>query len=406
MPLYKPATTPYDQISDTTGIKNEGSDSLRLDNLGLSIPINDQSGNHPMTHRFDKLSVVGNVENIHLEDLYDMLRRLKSDDFYCIRHGKTTCQHIKELYCYQVVINSRINKKQVLVIYYKPTKKDFKAANGYEGRGAIRLEISPQHFLAEDITKLIVYLGKKNRLGKHIYQFMKKAWITRIDYALDIYSMRLSDCHIGFKASRDGKHYPNNGELQGLRLGSPESEYHMACYEKLDVGDDLESLKALDDEKLEMIISNWCDNKDYRQFLRLEVRYKPKGKKLLLRELHNLHNLLERIQFYRKPLMIKGLDLNYEELLSRLTLPELRIYIQDTNPYNAKSLLKQLDNSLKNNRVDVFNKDEIWCGLHLLIGKLGILGKPQYWGAENRKKWLLKQRIHTRGSVIPRRMII
>ncbi|MCT6519171.1 hypothetical protein GY03_17990 [Proteus vulgaris] len=377
----------------------------RLDNLVWSVSIHNRLNNYKMTHRFDKLSVVGNIKSHLLDDFYNRVNNLKSDSCYIVKKGKSKDKNIKELYCYQISIRSRCNKKQVLVINYMPTKTDFKESDEYKGRGEIRMEISPQHFFSEDMTKLIVYLGRKNRLGKYMYQLLRDAWITRIDYALDIYDMRLSKYHIGFLGARSGKRYPNDGELQGQRLGSNESEHHMACYEKLDVGEELASLNALPDDELQIKVANWRDNRHYRQFLRLEVRYKPRKKKLLLRDLRNLHNPLERVQFYKKTLLAKKGDLDWEALLLKRTLPELRQFIKDTYPDSYKMQLKRLACRLKMNQVDIFNKDEIWCDLHLLVDELGILGWPQCWQRKHRQKWLKNQKI-VRPRVRRRRIVM
>ncbi|WP_374448479.1 hypothetical protein [Providencia sp.] len=380
---------------------------VQLDNLDKSIPASKVNDGYQMKHRFDKLSVVGNIQSNELAIFYNRLNQLKSDEDYIIKRGKSKGDGIKILYSQQVSIRSRYNKKQVLVINYMPTKMDLKKTPEYNGRGEIRMEVSPQHYSAEDITQLIIYLGKKKRLGKYIYQLLKEAWITRIDYALDIYNMRLSDYHIGFLATRSGERYLNGGELQGQKLGSDKSEHHLSCYEKLDVGDDLVSLNELPDEELQIEIANWCDIQHYRQFLRLEVRYKPKGKKLLLRNLHSLHNLLERVQFYKKPLLAKKGDLEWEELLSGMTLPELRKYIKKLYPKKeADRLIDCFLYSLKSNQIDIFNKDDLWCDLHLLIDKLGILGKPQYWQLEHRQKWLKSQKVRVRPRIRRRRIIM
>ncbi|WP_162817251.1 hypothetical protein [Morganella morganii] len=378
---------------------------IQLDNLDKSVLIYNTLNHYQMKHRFDKLSIVGNIKSNRLDDLYNRLSKLKSDECYIVKRGKATAEHIKDLYLYQIEIINRCNKKQVLVINYIPTGKDFKDMEGYKGRGAIRIEISPQHYTTDDITKLFVYLGKRERIGKYLYHLLNRSWITRIDYALDIYDMRLSDYHIGYLAARSGEHYPNEGELQGQLLGSNKSEYHLSCYEKIDVGDELVSLNTLPDEELQIKVANWRDIRHYRQFLRLEVRYKPR-KRLMLRDLHGLHNLLARMQFYQKPLSAKSGDLNWEALLVNRTLPELRQYIQDTYPDTSKKQLKRLENRLKSNQVTLFNKDDLWCDLHLLIDKLGILGKPQYWQLKYRKKWLESQKSSVRPRPRRRRIIM
>src|SRR5699024_9897111 len=148
---------------------------------------------------------------------------------------------------------------------------DFKKTDKYQGRGAVRFEFSPQHFTVDDINKLVLYLGKKNRLGKYLYKILKSAWVTRIDYALDIYVMLLSDYHSGFKGACCGERYSSEEEFEGQGVGSNRSEYHVACYEKLDVGDDLDSLS---DGDIQLITANWREIQNYRRFLRLEVRYK------------------------------------------------------------------------------------------------------------------------------------
>ena len=379
---------------------------IQLDNLNKSILASKVNDNYQLKHRFDKLSVVGNIQDNELAVFYNRLNQLKSDEHYIVKRRKYKDEDTKCFYFHQVSIISRYKKKQVLVINYMPTKIDLKKTPIYKGRGEIRMEVSPQHYSAEEMTQLFVHLGKKKWLGKYLYQLLKEAWITRIDYALDIYGLRLSDYHIGFKGVSVGKHYQNEGELQGQKLGSHKSEHHLSCYEKLDVGDDLVSLNDLPDEELQIEIANCRDIQHYRQFLRLEVRYKPRNKWLLLWNLHNLHNLLERVQFYKKPLLAKKGDLDWEALLSGRTLPELRQFIKDTYPDISKTQLDRLGRRLKSNQVDIFNKDDLWCDLHLLIDKLGILGKPQYWQLKHRQKWLESQKVRVRPRIKRRRIVM
>lgn len=358
-----------------------------IDNLKKSIAIPHELGHYEMMHRIDKLSIVGDLEIDDTDELFDRLNKMKGSRFYSIERKKATDENMSKLYRYQIKVGNKYNPKQVFMIYYMPTEIDFKKTDKYQGRGAVRFEFSPQHFTVDDINKLVLYLGKKKRLGKYLYKILKRAWVTRIDYALDIYDMRLSDYHIGFKGACCGERYSSEDEFQGQRLGSNKSEYHASYYEKLDVGDDLDSLS---DEELQLIITNWREIQDYRRFLRLEVRYKPRCKALLLRDIRNLHNLLERIGFYKKPLCTKEGDLDWELLLSGMILPELRDYVNKTNPKEAKKILKRLDNRLKNNQVDLFDKDEIWCDFHLLVEKLGILGVPALWQKSLREEWARK----------------
>lgn len=378
---------------------------VQLDNLNKSILASKVNDNYQMKHRFDKLSMVGNIQDNELTAFYNRLNQLKSDEHYIVNRGVSKDENIKSLYFHQVSIISRYKKKQVLVINYMPTEMDLKKTPMYKGRGEIRMEVSPQHYSTEEMTQLFVHLGKKKRLGKYLYQLLKEAWITRIDYALDIYGMRLSDYHIGYLAARSGKHYSNEGELQGQKLGSHKSEHHLSCYEKLDVGDDLVSLNDLPDEELQIEIANWHDIQHYRQFLRLEVRYKPRMKRLMLWNLHSLHNLLERVQFYKKPLLAKKGDLEWEALLSGRTLPELRQFIKGISP-DKLALLKRLGHRLKSNQVDIFNKDDLWCDLHLLVDQLGILGKPHYWQLKHRQKWLESQKVRVRPRIRRRRIVM
>ncbi|EOD6327566.1 hypothetical protein ACRBF7_001326 [Providencia stuartii] len=359
----------------------------KLDNLKKSIAIPHELGHYEMMHRIDKISIVGDLETDDIKEFFDRLNKMKGNPIYSIERKKVTDENMSKLYQYQIEVRNKTNSEQMVIIHYMPTEIDFKKTDKYQGRGAVRFEFSPQHFSFDDINKLVLYLGNKKRLDNYLYKILKSAWVTRIDYALDIYDMRLSDYHIGFKGACCGERYSSEGEFQGQRLGSNKSEYHASCYEKLDVGDDLDTLH---DKDLQLIITNWREIQDYRRFLRLEVRYKPRCKALLLRDIRNLHNLLERIGFYKKPLRTKKGDLDWESLLSGMTLPELRDYVKETYPNEVKKIFKRLDNRLKSNQFDLFDKDEIWCDFHLLVEKLGILGVPALWQKSLREKWALK----------------
>ncbi|EMB9093083.1 hypothetical protein ACRZEY_004954 [Klebsiella michiganensis] len=369
----------------------------RVDNLRHSVSMGSTSLGQPMYARVDKLALVSELGADGNKTLFDRLFALKSRfrSPYRIKSHKAVKGECGDLYLNVAEIRVKDKPKghpAALMIYFKPTSKQHGAKQGITQRGAIRMELSPQHYSADELTQLFRWLGYKSQLGKYSYRVLKKAWITRIDYALDIVDMRLDDFYISLARASTGEVYDSDNGMEGIRIGSPKSTLYVAGYEKVDVSD-------LSDEERYQATLVELEYNQYREFLRLELRLSPGKGELLLGQMNKMVNLPSRLAFYSKQLREdKRLDPALASLLDKgMSIPQARDEYTPSPVVNRKSVSpdekqanKRFSRLLPKYEAELFDTEALWDKLPEVIGLLGILGQPQYWKYKNRIKWLNK----------------
>ncbi|EAB9500316.1 hypothetical protein DL160_10050 [Salmonella enterica subsp. enterica serovar Typhimurium] len=369
----------------------------RVDDLRQSARMGSTSLGHPMYARLDKLALVSELGADGNNALFACLFALKSRSRspYSVEYHEAMKDECGDLY--QSVVKIRISDKPeghpaALMIYFKPTSKQHGGKQGITQRGAIRMELSPQHYSADELTQLLLWLGKKGRLGKYLYRVLKKAWITRVDYALDIVDMRLCDFYISLARAGTGEVYDSDNDMEGMRIGSPKSTLYVAGYEKVDVS-------SLNDEERYQATLVELEYKQCREFLRLELRLSPEKGELPLKQVNKMVNLPSRLAFYSKQLREdKRLDPALASLLDKgMSIPQAWRGHKPSPFVNGKSVSpdkkqanKRFSRLLVKYEVELFDAEALWDKLPRVIERLGILGKPQYWKYENRIKWLSK----------------
>lgn len=369
----------------------------RLDNLRHSVSMGSTSFGQPMYARVDKLALVSELGADGNEILFDRLFALKSRfrSPYRIKSHKAVKGECGDLYLNVAEIRIKDKPKghpAALMIYFKPTSKQHGGKQGITQRGAIRMELSPQHYSADELTQLLLWLGKEERLGEYLYHTLEKAWITRIDYALDIVDMRLDDFYISLARASTGEVYDSDNDMEGMRIGSPKSTLYVAGYEKVDVSD-------LSDEERYQATLVELEYKQYREFLRLELRLSPEKGELPLKQVNEMMNLPSRLAFYNKQLREdKRLDPALASLLDKgMSIPHAWRKHVPSSVVNGESVStakkqakKRFNRLLVKYEVELFDAEALWDKLPEVIERLGILGKPQYWKHKNRIKWLNK----------------
>lgn len=355
----------------------------RVTSLLGKVPLGVNSVGQSVYGGLDKLAWVtdmhGRKKNLELKQ---RLLGLISDGDYLIKvrpAGKDECGGH-----YRWVLEIRLKDKTrrhpvLLVIQFDPTNSQ---------RGFMRVELSPQHYSAQQITDLFVWLGRKGRIGKYLYRGLRNAWITTIHYALDVVGMKLHDYFIGLACVRKGKFNDLHGKEEGLRLGS--TTVVASVYEKVDAPEI--STEKRYEQTLLMLEEN-----QFRRFLRLELRLSPGKKKVLLSNLLRLDNLVSKLAFYdRNALTDPELETDFARLLREgIPYPVARATYQPSAVLNGKPVSptkkaadKRVDKVMSQHRVELFDSESIWAMLPLVVEKLGILTQPQYWQPDLRQKWL------------------
>lgn len=354
----------------------------RVDSHKNAVYLGINERQQQMYSRIDKQAMVstlaGEDEN---RELMEKLSRLRSMGNYLVKVrsvGKTECSGLYRSVA-EIRLANRSGKHPImLMIYFNQTKSD---------RGPVRMEISPQHYTADELTSLFLWLGKKGRLGKRLYQLLKNAWITDIHYALDVVGMKMHDYFIGLHRARDGEFHDREGQEEGLRLGA--ATVVASIYAKVDT----RSLSVEERNALPFLTLN---KGEYVDFLRLELRFRPGKGKLMLKDLQDMENLISRLAFYDPALQHDSrLPHAFRGLLRYQSVPRARRLFRQSdvpdwwrNFRSQKAALKCIDKVMKEHRVNVFDANSIWQRLPQVIDKLGILGQPQYWQLDIRKKWL------------------
>ncbi|EAN0348707.1 hypothetical protein JGX82_001975 [Salmonella enterica] len=372
----------------------------RADDLVRSVFVGRSVLKNKLYARIDKLAFVSTLcEKADNSVLWNRIFGLSECGRYQIKKRKAGKQECSGLY--QSVIEVRQNGSSkdhplLMAIYFKPTAKKTRkrGTDGmvYHERGAIRFEFSPQHYKSDEITNFILWLGEKSQLGDMLYQLLKNAWITRIDYALDIVGMYLHDYYLSLSGASTGEVYdPDNG-MHGLRIGN--ANLIASCYEKVDV-------RELSQKEFKRASLLELDFNEYRDFLRIELRLLPRKGDLRLGSLNHMENLPKRLAFYNKALRKdKRLDPMFASLLDQgMSIPQARCVYKPSSVVNGKAVstnkkqaMKRLERCLKKHQVRLFDAECLWNNLSKVIDKIGIVGMPQYWDEKIRNKWLEKRR--------------
>ncbi|KFK92926.1 MULTISPECIES: hypothetical protein, partial [unclassified Serratia (in: enterobacteria)] len=289
---------------EITNMKNR---NLRTD-IGLtSISAGYTIKKQKIKVRIDKLALVSDLASSKSKKiLAEKLKELKGDDSYCCKHKYN--DHIHKQYHKVISVWKRGEKVKMLRIEHEPIGSQ---------KGYIRFELSPQHFAEGELNAMLTWLAQESGLGSLLYTLIFQAWVTRIDYAMDIIGAKLTDYHFGLKGAACGKKHKTDDDFGGLRLGSTESSLYLALYDK--ETPDGEVMLA---EKQRAGID--VGMQAFTRFLRIEARYFPKGKKaLMLKSLGNISNPLEHLVVYDRQLENdEKLNSEFKYLLNWITLPE------------------------------------------------------------------------------------
>lgn len=338
-------------------------------NLRIDVGLTSISAGYTMKQqkikvRIDKLTLVSDLTNIkNKKTLADKLNNLERDDYYCCKHKYNNRMH--KQYHRVISIWKRGEKAKMLRIEHEPIGSK---------KGCIRFELSPQHFAEGELNAMLTWLAQDSRLGTLLYTLIFQAWVTRIDYAMDIMGAKLTDYHFGLKGAACGKMHETEDDFGGIRLGSTESSLFLALYDK-ETPDGEVILAGKQSAGLDVEVQA------FSRFLRIEARYFPKGKRaLMLKSLGNISDPLEHFIVYDRRLENDvGLDDLFRYLLNWMTLPEamqkMSEYLQSGKKTDLRNYLDRIRRVLKKYEYQWFDKAEVWSLWPGCVEKLGILGQ-------------------------------
>lgn len=345
-----------------------------IDNGKKSLKIGFSKDEHPLRMRVDGITIVTMAENKNERILIkSWVESIFEDPAPYSLRPATISKNGKKLYQKGVVIYSE--NTMLLRFEYKPERS---------GIGNIRMEFRPQHLDENGMDSLILWMAESG-LGEFIFKLLKRAWVTRLDVALDLYKCTLEDYFFGMKRCYTGK--MNLGtETKGLTLGTVNSHIQMSIYEKIDLSCAETSFKTVKTEgKNTLSVGQFAD------FLRIEARIRPKSKPrskqgknaLLLADIGKVENPYEDLQIYQK-----GLDKALCLTESRFKYEKGHNLVKNKHDFlksvNLRKMPKRLENVFRMYEYDLLNKSEIWCAWPSCVAKLGLLSNAPLWVNSNR----------------------
>lgn len=262
------------------------------------------------------------------------------------------------------------------------------------GTGGFSIQFHPQHMTGKHMDLLLKWLG--DRLGETFNHLLERAWVTRLDIALDIYGCMLDDYLWGLKKSSVYKDYDNDKGLPGLSLGAFDSKLSVLIYGKIDAtlfkriafSEQAGYVYEQGKRKREFFLE--IDKEEYPQFLRIEMRVQPestgpgkrgfKQKTLMLSDLAKFDNPFERLLVYKRKL--EGELMNAVFTNDRPKTNGIKAWINVLSSGDSQGrLARRFSNLLSFNEVELFDKHDVWSFWPVCMAKLGkiISGlKPEF----------------------------
>ncbi len=254
-----------------------------------SLRIGNDGNDNSLKIRIDKLTIVSQfLKKEELKQTYSDLKKLRKRDNskYLISYIKN-----KEEMPYRsalLIKEKKVHSPLLLRIDYSPINKK---------TGGIRLDFYPQHLTTKEIDKLLSWLNLQ--LGEILYSLLARAWITRIDIALDLYHRYLHDYIWELSRAEKTKYFNEKNGLPSVQLGSNRAKIHILCYEKIDAFKKKHMIHERSDNFVRVNFNK------HKKFLRIESRYMPNskptsknGNPLMLKDILKMENPFTRLQIY------------------------------------------------------------------------------------------------------------
>ncbi|MHB5982346.1 hypothetical protein ACYCCC_10945 [Klebsiella pneumoniae] len=360
-----------------------------------SDKICDSLEGHEMKLRIDWLSI---VSRFHSEDeKTDFVQKLQSlperewknyvVQEKCPRNAKGTRQKgTRHPYNYGLFI-SRNEPDAPMLAYIMWGPKEAET-------GGFSIQFHPQHMTGKRMDLLLKWL--RERLGETFDHLLARAWVTRLDIALDIYGCKFNDYLWGLKRSSKYKDYDNDNGLPGLSLGALDSKLSVLIYGKIDVAhfkriafpEHAGYVNEKGRRKREYFLE--IDKEEHTQFLRVEVRVQPEStgpgkrgcrqKALMLSDLSKLEHPFERLLVYKRKL--EGELMNAVFTNDRPKTNGIKAWTNTLSDGDSKGrLARKFTKLLYLDQVELFNKHDVWSFWPVCMVKLGqAIGglKPEF----------------------------
>jgi hypothetical protein len=367
---------------------------LNVKNIKMNkgIPVGQNHGRYPMTMNVDWLTVVSDYANKKEKKAFEfallLLKKKLKKEYNVTRRNMDKRSKKKPPYRNGLHISEYgTDSPKLLSIYTSPRFKKV---------GGISIQIHPQRTTGEGMDSLLNKLNAA--LGGLLFPILSRAWVTRVDIALDIYGCKLDEYFWWLSWAKAYEDFCEPYGLPGLQIGK-KSALSLNLYEKIDGSDTkIEGLKRAifhvfdkdhrgkDRKRKERLID--LKKEQHLKLLRAEFRvqekknatgkYSKEGKVVMLSALKSMNNPLQRLKVYERAVMSDMYNEWYkvERPSTNSSKGLVDLYYRDT----GKRIGRAAERIFERREVELFDSNEVWsCWSDCVdaMGKIlaGLTGK-------------------------------
>ncbi|MBA0035567.1 hypothetical protein HS962_04885 [Pantoea sp. BIGb0393] len=349
-------------------------------------------GRYPMAMHIDWLTAVSDYGSEDEKEIFEaclLLLKKKLKGEYKVKHrnmdkrSKKKPPYRKGLHISECGTGS----PKLLTICTNPRFKNI---------GGISIQIHPQRTTGVGMDTLLNKLNAA--LGGLLFPILSRAWVTRVDIALDIYGCKLDDYFWWLSWAKAYEDFCEPYGLPGLQIGK-KSALSLNLYEKVDASNaKVEGLKRAifhvfekdhrgkDRIRKELLID--LKKEQYPGLLRAEFRvqekknktgkYSKEGKVVMLSKLKSMKNPLHRLQIFDRALMSDMFNEWYKVDRSDTNSSKGLVNLLYRN--TGKHIGRAAERIFERRKVELFSANEVWsCWSDCVdaMGKIlaGLTGK-------------------------------
>lgn len=358
---------------------------LNVKNIKMNkgISVGETHGRYPMTMHCDWLTLVSDYKSNKEKMIFEaglLLLKMKLTGAYNVtRRNMDKRSKKKPPYRNSLHISEcGTDAPKLLSIY---TSQRFKKVGG------VSIQIHPQRTTGEGMDSLLNKLNAA--LGGLLFPILSRAWVTRVDIALDIYGCKLDDYYWWLSWAKAYEDFCEPYGLPGLQIGR-KSALSVNLYEKIDASDfKIQGLKRAlfhvfdkdhrgkDRSRKERLID--LKKEQYPGLLRAEFRvqekknaygkYSKAGKVVMLGSLKSMKNPLHRLKMYDRALMSDMFNEWYK--VGRPDTNSSKGLVDLLSRDTGGRLGRAAERIFERREVELFNANEVWSSWSDCIDAMG-----------------------------------
>ncbi|NEH19192.1 hypothetical protein GQQ13_11975 [Pantoea agglomerans] len=340
-------------------------------------------GRYPMAMHIDWLTAVSDYGSEDEKEIFEacllLLKKKLKGEFNVTRRNMDKRSKKKPPYRNGLHISEcGAGSPKLLTIYTTPRFKDI---------GGISIQIHPQRTTGEGMDTLLNKLNAA--LGGLLFPILSRAWVTRVDIALDIYGCKLDDYFWWLSWAKAYEDFCEPYGLPGLQIGK-KSALSLNLYEKIDASDaKIEGLKRAilhvfdkdnrgkDRERKERLIG--LVKEQHPELLRAEFRvqekkngtgkYSKEGKVVMLSKLKSMKNPLHRLQIFDRALMSDMFNEWYK--VGRPDTNSSKGLVNILHRDTGKHIGRAAERIFERRKVELFSANEVWSSWSDCVDAMG-----------------------------------